>query len=67
MRWNRIDSWDQIKSTVTAGVGDDDALTVRPPNLTSIDKSMPPQWSTDPAQESARSARNVSRYAIKSA
>ncbi|WP_295686838.1 hypothetical protein [uncultured Nevskia sp.] len=64
MRWNRIDSWDQIKSTVTAGVGDDDVLTVRPPNLTTIDKSMPPPL---PPQESAASARNVSRYAVNSA
>ncbi|WP_293394845.1 hypothetical protein [Nevskia sp.] len=64
MRWNRIDSWDQIKSTVTAGVGDDDALTVRPPNLTTIDNSMPPPL---PPQESAASARSVSRYAVNSA
>ncbi|WP_022976446.1 hypothetical protein [Nevskia ramosa] len=64
MRWNRIDSWDQIKTTVTAGVGDDDALTVRPSNLTTIDNSMPPPR---PAQEAAASVRNVSRYAINTA
>lgn len=64
MRWNRIDSWDQIKTTVTAGVGDDDTLTVRPPNLTTIDRSMPPPR---PVQESVSSVRNVSRYAVKTA
>ena len=64
MRWNRIDSWDQIKSTVTAGVGDDDALTIRPSNPTTIDTSMPPPRA---AQESAPSVRSVSRYAINTA